>query len=210
MSKDRRRTARTPKRLQVDFGTTDLEYRGYTRDISLGGLFLTADRLVDGREVVHLRVHVRKEHHFYAEGLVVHIKRVQANLRQIEAQGMGIRFLSPAEIVQSAFPRSARTVGLIVDCTSAQMIQQVMREQLQVGVLVVPVTDPIPTVGTVVEFILRLSYLPEWREARGVGRVCQVLTTGAATRRSAVLEIQDAAVLRATITGVACLDQVPA
>jgi hypothetical protein len=179
------------KRLKVEYGVTALEHRGTSRDISVGGLFLMGERVYKVGTRLHLNV-VLTESHFYAEGLVMHNKRVQASLRRIETQGMGLRFLNTSELVRKLVPQSMRRVDTIaVRCGTQSDLQRLMQEQLKAGVLVVPVADPIPAINAVVEFEVQLEFSPEMGAIRGTGRVIQVLGSTDQGNLSAVLEIQN-------------------
>jgi hypothetical protein len=198
MPRNRRRHSRIRKRLKVEFGDTELDHKGFLSDISIGGLFLSAGRLFKVGTRLHLHV-IEAADHFYAEGIVVRLKRVDQLLRRIEAQGMGIRLLSPAEVVRSVIPKTALTVDTQqVVLSRPEQAQKLLQEQLSAGVLVVPVGSPPPAANTVVEFSIRVDFGASPGTLGGQGRVMQILEGQDGTKRG-VLEVEDAAKLRARL-----------
>lgn len=197
MPQNRRKHSRIKKRLKVEFGETDLGHKGILSDISIGGVFVVAGRLFKGGSRLHLHV-IETDWDFYAEGVVVRLKRVDQLLRRIEAQGMGLRLLSPAEVIRAMIPRVARTVETQqLECSSDEQLQQLLREQLAAGVLLVPVNEPLPAPNTIVEFSIHLDFGASPRTISGQGRVMQILDQMG--KKRAVLEVHDAARLRADL-----------
>lgn len=196
MPRDRRRHTRIKKRLKVEFGERDLAHSGFAADISVGGLFLVTNLTLAPGSQLHLHV-VAPENDFYAEGAVARVKRVEPQLRRVEHQGMGLRLLSPGELVRAMVPRLARTVETIeLVCERPDQIERLLREQLSAGVIVVAVPSPPPAPNSSVEFSIRLEFAG--RETfHGEGRVIQLLDQGGARR--AVLEVRDAARLRSEL-----------
>jgi hypothetical protein len=187
------------KRLKVEFGEQAFDHKGILHDISIGGIFISAGRLFKKGTRLHLHV-VDRESDFYAEGVVVRLKRVDQLLRRIEAQGMGIRLMSPAEVVREMIPKVARAVDTQqVVVSSAEQLQKLLNEQLVAGVLVVPVGSPPPAPNTQVEFFIRIDFGDSPRTVGGEGRIMQILDQGG--KQQAVLEVQDAAKLRAELEG---------
>jgi hypothetical protein len=197
MSRERRKSPRKRARLKVEYGDEDLSFASFTRDISVGGIFLVSNRLYDRGTRLHLHI-IGSKFDFYSEGLVVRQLRVPANLRRIDPQGMGVRFISPGEILKQSLSRGARkmdTSALVL--ASVHDLQRVLMEQVAGGVLVVPVIDPPPAVATEVEFAVRLEFLAEPEDLRGTGRVVQVLDKyQGLSGRYAVLEVKDLETLR--------------
>jgi PilZ domain len=197
MPRNRRRHSRIKKRLKVEFGEQAFDHKGILNDISIGGIFISAGRLFKQGTRLHLHV-VDPSFDFYAEGVVVRLKRVDQLLRRIEAQGMGIRLMSPAEVIRSLIPRVARAVDTRqVVCSDPEQLQKLINEQLVAGVLVVPVTDPPPAPNTAVEFFIRVDFGDSPRTLGGEGRIMQILDQGKI--KQAVLEVKDAAKLRAAL-----------
>lgn len=197
MPRNRRRHSRIKKRLKVEFGDHGLEHRGIIQDISIGGVFVASSRVFRVNTRLHLHV-IDLRGDFYAEGVVVRTKRVDQHLRRIEAQGMGLRLMSPAEVIRSMVPKVARTVETRqLVCRDAQQLRRLLDEQLTAGVLAVPVGDAPPPPNTQVEFVIRLEFGRSQHDVAGEGRVLQLLEHG--ERKQAVLEVNDAAGLRARL-----------
>jgi hypothetical protein len=197
MPRNRRRHSRIKKRLKVEFGEQAFDHKGILHDISIGGIFISAGRLFKQGTRLHLHI-VEPTFDFYAEGVVVRLKRVDQLLRRIEAQGMGIRMMSPAEVIRSLIPKVARAVDTRqVVCSDPEQLQKLINEQLVAGVLVVPVADPPPAPNTEVEFFIRVEFGESPRTVGGEGRIMQILDQG--KLKQAVLEVKDAAKLRADL-----------
>ena len=196
MAQDRRRAVRKRKRIKVEFGTTGFDQHGHTTNISVGGLFIVVSRL----EKVGTRVHVRlhgPESDFYGEAVVARARRVPPNLRRIERQGMGFRFLGPAEVIGEMFPRGQRVrETLSIQCDTAEKLAQILHNQLFRGVLLVPVEQP-PALQTVVEFEIRLTFV-EADDVVGHGRVVQLLS-GSEGVGHVLIEVENATAIRSTL-----------
>jgi len=191
---NRRRAMRTAKRLKIEYGATKLDQRGVTHDISVGGLFLVAPRLIEIDTRLHMHIFA-PEGDFYAEGLVVHVKRVSPSMQQFEPQGLGIRFLTTAECVAQLVPRSLRKVETLgLECRSAEQLRKLINDQLKRGALLVPVASPPPSINSVVEFDLIMKFMKDPEAVSGSGRVVQLLESMKGDRKTmnAVLEVQAA------------------
>jgi len=101
----RRRSVRKPRRVQVQFWRRGeaQSFPGYTTNISTTGMFLaTTGPHPPG---TRLRIEVMDGHHgFMVEGLVVHARKVRGDMMRLTHPGMGIRFLSVAELVRELIP----------------------------------------------------------------------------------------------------------
>lgn len=108
---ERRIHRRLARRIELRFWRPG-EVQGhtaYSANISQSGLFLnTAISLMPG-ERLRLEI-VDRENGFVAEGRVARIHRVALALRQVDVQGVGVRFLLPEELVEALVPQ-ARQAG---------------------------------------------------------------------------------------------------
>lgn len=193
---ERRKNKRIRKRIQVEYGVDDLDTRALIIDISVGGMFIKCRRPLDLGTRIHLHI-LDSEGDFYAEGVVVRQRQVEPRYRMLEDQGMGVRFLQPAELVREVIPRKKRrqeTNTLV--CESRAEVDKVL-EQVTSGFLLVPGADPPPSTGTVVEFTIRLE-LDTTTTFQGQGRVVQILNTSGEGPQI-VVEAQDKATLKAEI-----------
>jgi len=97
-----RRTAeRTPRRIEVRFwrrGNAQ-PHTGFTIDVSKSGIFLGTSVQFEPGERIRLEL-VDKERGFTVEGQVARVHRVSLALRHLEQPGVGVRFLSPGELLQ--------------------------------------------------------------------------------------------------------------
>jgi hypothetical protein len=96
---------RNPRRLQVQFVPRgdQQSYTGYTTNISTTGMFLaTTSPQPPG---ARLRVEVMDgQRGFMVEGVVAHARKVRGDMMRLTQPGMGIRFLSVAELVHELIP----------------------------------------------------------------------------------------------------------
>ncbi len=192
----RRKHERIKRRLKVEYGDVDFRHSGMALDISVGGLFLQARRIYEIGDYLHLHITDRKLD-FYTEGCVARIRRVDPRLRRIEKEGMGIRFVSAAEIIKRKVPRTQRRVETNeIVCESVEALEKLLREQLTAGVVMVPTTAE-PDLRSVVEFTVRCEFGETRAGVQGMGRIIQLLKTGSTP--SAVVEVQDASALRAEL-----------
>ncbi len=197
MKKNRRQHTRIPKRMQVEYGKEGLTQKGFLRDISIGGIYLLARRIFEVGTRLHLHILAPKDD-FFIEGVVAHGKRVATQLQAVEDQGMGIRFLSPPELIRSVVPIKQRTINTHqILCESNEAVIKILSEQLNMGVLIVPVTSPAPTVNTVVEFQIVASVVSPPLSILGTGRVVQLLQSG--EQVNAVIEVQEVAKVRSQL-----------
>ncbi len=98
---DRRENERVVRRVPVRFtvrGGTAEPLRGYTTNISAGGMFISTGR--PSPSGTRLRVEIGDAARaFTVEGLVAHSRRTAPELRLLGVTGMGVRFLGVAELV---------------------------------------------------------------------------------------------------------------
>ncbi len=97
-----RRTAeRTPRRIEVRFWrrSNPQPHVGFTIDVSKSGIFLGTAIQFEPGERIRLELNDAKRS-FLVEGQVARVHRVALALRHVEQPGVGVRFVSPAELVQ--------------------------------------------------------------------------------------------------------------
>ncbi len=75
-------------------------------NVSFNGLFLSTNVALERGERLRLEISHR-EREVVIEGQVARLVRVPLQLRQVRPQGVGVRFLSPVELVSELFPTSA-------------------------------------------------------------------------------------------------------
>ena len=187
--KNRRKHTRVKKRIHVEYGESNLNFKGVVDDISISGIYLTSRRLFEVGTRLHLRIG-EEPNAFYTEGVVVRSKRVDRLLQRFEHQGMGVEFIPPSEIVRKIVPRTARASATDhILCKSFADVEKIMREQLSSGVLLVPCHLPTPKLNSTVEFTIALEIGSLSRELRGQGRVLQHLDTN--NVKTAVVAVED-------------------
>lgn len=191
MLREQRKSPRLRRRLQVAYGEHDLGTNGFGLDISAGGIFVTATTLLPPGTRVHMKVTMGAVV-FFAEGRVVRQKLVHQALRGTDPQGMGIRFLSPQEIIEGLgpVPRKTAPAPFCVTCKTAPAMEDLIRDQLARGVIIVPTGETPPEAGANIEFRVTLEFPAEPQTVAAQGRVVQLLNqAGSAEARAAVLEV---------------------
>jgi len=126
-----RRTAeRLPKRIEVRFWRrgNPQAHAGYTIDVSKSGIFLGTSQTLEPGERLRLEL-VERDRAFMVEGQVARVHRVSLALRHIEQSGVGVRFLTPAELLQeilgtrgkggARLPESAATSAPVAPASAA-------------------------------------------------------------------------------------------
>lgn len=101
----RRRSVRRLRRVQVQFWRRgELQsYPGYTTNISTTGMFLATNS--PQPPGTRLRIEVMNgDQGFIVEGVVAHARRTRGDMMRLSQPGMGIRFLSVAEMVRELIP----------------------------------------------------------------------------------------------------------
>lgn len=108
-----RRTAeRTPRRIEVRFWrkANPQPHTGFTIDVSKSGIFLGTSIQFEPGERIRLEL-MDRERGFLVEGQVARVHRVSLALRHLEQPGVGVRFLSPAELVQELLGNRNKPAG---------------------------------------------------------------------------------------------------
>jgi Tfp pilus assembly protein PilZ len=111
---ERRRHARTRKRLRVLYGENDLSKVGFTRDISAGGVFILCNGPLPTGNRLHVQVFLNEKDFLLLEGMRVHTKQVPPSLRPSSEQGFGVRFLSPMEALTGVAPAAEQMAAGVV------------------------------------------------------------------------------------------------
>jgi hypothetical protein len=78
-------------------------FTGYTTNVSMTGLFIATSRPLPAGERLRIEV-VHPERGFVVEGVVAHARKYPAELARLQQSGMGVRFLSAAELVREILP----------------------------------------------------------------------------------------------------------
>lgn len=99
MPPNRRKNARIRRRLKVQYGERDLLSVGFTKDISVYGVFIVGQAIPPLDRRIHLQVFLDQQNTAFFEGSVRRHQQVPPNLRHVEKGGFGVRFLLPEEIL---------------------------------------------------------------------------------------------------------------
>lgn len=148
---NRRRSSRVPRRIQVLFqprGETQA-YRCYTTDLSPEGMHISTRHTQPAGTRVKIEL-LEEPNGFTVEGVVAHSRTVHPDLAKVLPQGMGVRFLSPGELVDGLRGKepSPATRAEIPDgvfplqfATLGQFLETYQRD-LRMGGLFVPTRRP--------------------------------------------------------------------
>jgi len=85
-------------------------HTGFTINVSQSGLFLGTGHPLNPGDRVRLEL-MDAERGFVAEGKVARVHRVALALRHVEQPGVGIRFLSPEDLVAELVPAARAATG---------------------------------------------------------------------------------------------------
>jgi hypothetical protein len=100
---NQRRSPRYRRRLQVQFWQPGEKiHRGYTTNLSATGMHIATADPLPPRSRVRVEV-IHGERGFVIEGIVAHRRAVNPELAKVTQQGMGVRFLSPDELIRHLF-----------------------------------------------------------------------------------------------------------
>lgn len=102
---ERRIHRRFARRIELRFWRSgeDQGHTAYSTNISKSGLFLSSVSALMPGERLRLEF-VDRDSGFIAEGRVARVHRVSLALRQVDQQGVGVRFLLPEELVENLVP----------------------------------------------------------------------------------------------------------
>jgi PilZ domain len=114
---NRRRSDRYTKRVEVQFWQRGQKVeRGYSTNISASGMHIATTSPLPPQSRLRIEV-MHGDRCFLVEGVVAHRRTVHPELAKVTPPGMGVRFLSPGELVQELFPQdvgsgsAARSAG---------------------------------------------------------------------------------------------------
>ena len=172
---DRRKEHRTSRRMGVRFwerGSGDRGHLGYTVNVSEQGMFVGTDQPPKSGSRVRLEI-TDEEVGFTIEGVVAHSRRVAPELRKIREPGMGVRFLSHAELVgpliekmggapagRAAEAASAGEASFPVRFANSWEFLRILERDIAHGGLFVPTSRP-PGLNQMVSLELSIPGFPE-------------------------------------------------
>jgi PilZ domain len=101
---NRRRSERVPRRVEVQFWQVGHKiHRGYSTNISGSGMHISTANPLPPQARLRIEV-VNGDRGFMIEGVVAHRRAVHPELMKVTPPGMGVRFLSPDELLREIFP----------------------------------------------------------------------------------------------------------
>lgn len=138
---ERRKDKRWPRQLDAKFGKpNEKPHHAVATNISLGGAFLRTPSVLPSGTRLRVEI-VHSQYGFVVEAVVVRAIKTPSHLQQVRPSGMGLRFFSPAELVEAMLPSMAATSTRVDQ--PAEVIQETAESSdggpqgLQVGTPVV-------------------------------------------------------------------------
>lgn len=190
---ERREHKRVSTRMKVEFGEDGFDQTGFATDVSVGGMYMECRHPAPRGTRLHLHV-FEKDTDFYVEAVVVRQVVVNPQLRQVTKSAVGLRFLTPDELVSKSVPSSQRArVVHALQCPDASSVRKLLDEQIARRLIVVPTSEPPPSASELVEFTIEIGFGGH-DDVEGVGRVVQLLGGDGAAQ--AVLEVRDTDAVR--------------
>jgi Tfp pilus assembly protein PilZ len=141
---NRRRSDRVPKRVEVQFWQMGEKIRrGYSTNISARGMHITTANPLPPRSRLRIEV-FDGQRGFLVEGVVAHRRLVAPELMKVTPPGMGVRFLSPDELVHELLPPegAAGTRTFSVHFATAREFLDVYERDIANGGLFVATSQP--------------------------------------------------------------------
>ncbi|HVR07078.1 MAG TPA: PilZ domain-containing protein [Thermoanaerobaculia bacterium] len=100
---NRRRSERVARRVEVQFWQAGQKiHRGYSTNISATGMHISTANPLPPQSRLRIEV-VHGDRGFLIEGVVAHRRAVHPELMKVMPPGMGVRFLSPDELIREIF-----------------------------------------------------------------------------------------------------------
>ena len=178
---DRREKARRPRRVRVKFWErgSDKSHRGYSANISGGGMYIDTNHLVPKGTRIRLEV-CSGEQEFMIEAAVA---RVNRSLQALRPSGLGVRFVEIEELVGELMPEIASTPmedlpalpegSYRLRFADRKQFLEVYHRDLATGGLFIPTDEPAPLnqVVTVELSVAEPGITPVQFQARVVHRL---------------------------------------
>ncbi|HLX08119.1 MAG TPA: PilZ domain-containing protein [Thermoanaerobaculia bacterium] len=104
---NRRQSERVSRRVEVQFWQVGQKIqRGYSTNISANGMHIATANPLPPHSRLRIEV-IHGDRGFLIEGVVAHRRAIHPELMKVLPPGMGVRFLSPGELIREIFPRAA-------------------------------------------------------------------------------------------------------
>lgn len=170
--KERRKSRRYGRRLQVRFGEAGFDHTGFTQDVSATGMFVVSAKLPELGRRVHLQVQVTPSQQVHFEGMVQRHRQSPRALQAYAKNGFGVRFLELEELVGDILPKLSEA-PLEVTVATADEARGLVSSQLRHGGLFVPAPAVKAERDEALTVVLKLSFADA--EVVLDGRVMQLM-----------------------------------
>lgn len=192
---ERRKFKRARKRLKVLYGEKDLSNVGFTRDVSLGGLYVICRTALPTAKRLHVQVFLDDKDFLLFEGVPVHVEQIPPPLRTAKEQGFGLKFMLPSEGMSSIIGATEgadidgkRDTSFIVEYPTIDDLRAAWLRELSHGGVFVPTAAGAKRDQTV-PIQIRLPFAGVSLEIRG--RVLQPMAANGAQGYSVVFADTD-------------------
>jgi len=128
---NRRRSERVSRRVEVQFWQVGQKIlRGYSTNISATGMHIATANPLPPRARLRIEV-LHGDRGFLIEGVVAHRRAVHPELMKVQPPGMGVRFLSPDELIREIFPLEGALAPApdVVDPTAPQEAHEAQQDE---------------------------------------------------------------------------------
>jgi Tfp pilus assembly protein PilZ len=138
MGRERRRTKRIRKRLQVRFWNEDgIDSSGFTADVSETGLFVETMKEVPPGTRLHLEIALEAKP-YYAECVVARVRKVHPSAKAVKRSGFGVRMVGFAEairVISDVTPGSEAPFS--VDLRDPAELKRIFDRDIKLGALTI-------------------------------------------------------------------------
>lgn len=154
---EKRQNKRHRRRHSVKFGEGAYTHSGLTHDVSATGMFLVTNQLFPLRTRVHVQMFVDTTRFICFEAEVRRHKVIPVELRSVERGGMGLRLLTPTELMREIL--DGGRLRVTVTYPSAAAFRVAYERELKGGQLVLRAQRPLPK-DTKLLLELSLPFVP--------------------------------------------------
>ncbi len=154
---EKRKQRRHAKRLKVRFGENDFSSTGITSDVSATGMFIQTTKVPAIGNRIHVELTLPSGRLLFCEAAVMRQQHVPPELRQAVKGGVGVRFLSPGELVAEMVPHLKDSKRLCIDYQSHADFKVAWDREIKRGGIFVW-TEAHPVINSIVSIEFNLEF----------------------------------------------------
>jgi hypothetical protein len=130
---EKRRHRRYARRFRVKFGEKTFGQTGFTSDVSATGMFIVTQPVPKLGTRLHVEVSMDNDRLVYFDGVVTRMALVAPELRSVMKGGMGIRYLTGAELMAEMVPHLRDPKRLVLAYASIEQLQDAFEKEIKRG-----------------------------------------------------------------------------